>query len=292
MEPEELKNLIINTDCIYNILEDNFQIQLVEDKINQVFKIFDAKNTIYAKVGRRGWSEYEWDSLNSLFEKGYYVPKPIYYIPLQTAIFENWEFGDLKQKNGIIFYHPIKGKSLIRNYNLNNLILVLNFLHKFHKENSKSTSDLNNYQNYEVDRGLNYIDHLKMGYTVNLEKRIKNYANLRIKFSLIHGDARPEHFILNNTRIGMIDLEGTCIGDPFKDFGILLAELFFYNLRLNLQDYSLLEKIFGHTLTENEILRLNFFLIRRLLVNLKYGELDENKKNLINIIEALCEYGD
>ena len=289
MEIKELKNIIINTKYIYNKLGTKFLIQLIEIKVNQIFKIYNSVDTIYAKVSRRGWSRYEWNSINSLYEKGYYVPKPIYYIPLITAILENWDFGNLIQENGIIFYYPIVGQSLLKNYSIDNLISVLNLLHNFHEENIKLTSDIENYQEYEVNRGVKYLNYLKMSENTNLLKKIKNYANLEIEYSLIHGDARPEHFIFSDKKIGMIDLEGLCIGDPFKDFGILLAELYFYGFQINLKNYSLIKKLFGRELTENEILRLKFFLIRRLLVKLKYDQIQKNKINIFSSIKTLCE---
>ena len=67
MEKDELKKIIIKNEEICNKLGKKFQITLIEDKINQVFQISDSNNIIYAKVSRRGWSRYEWNSLNSLY---------------------------------------------------------------------------------------------------------------------------------------------------------------------------------------------------------------------------------
>ncbi len=290
MEKDELIKLIIKNEKIYNKIGKKFQITLIDDKINQVFQINNTNNIIYAKVSRRGWSRYEWNSLNSLYNKGYYVPEPIYYIPIETPISLGWSFGDLTQENGIIFYYPITGNSLKKSYSMDKLISVLNLLHNFHKENIKSSSPIQKYQETEVKRGLKYVKDLILGDNTRLIRIIKSYSNLRIDFGLIHGDARPEHFIFHNNRIGMIDLEGTCIGDPFKDFGILLAELYIYNKDINLFDYKLMKKLFGRDLSDNEILRLNFFLIRRILVKMKYGKLVRSKENIIKTLKTLSEY--
>ncbi|MFX1449327.1 MAG: phosphotransferase [Promethearchaeota archaeon] len=291
MEIEQLKSIIMNTEEIYKKIDGNLQIKLIEDEINQVFEINSSKDNIYAKVSRRGWSKYEWNSLNSLYKKGYYVPEPIHYIPLETSISNGWSFGDLIQENGIIFYHPISGKSLLKNYSLDKLSSVLNLLHKFHRENIKESSPIKKYQEFEVNRGLKYLQKLEMDDNLKLVSTIKNYSKLKINWGLIHGDARPEHFIFHNNKIGMIDLEGTCIGDPFKDFGILLAELYFYDFEINLIDHFLMNKIFGRELTRNEILRLNFFLIRRILVKMKYDKLIRSKDTLTEMLESLCEDG-
>ncbi|NVM01539.1 MAG: phosphotransferase [Candidatus Helarchaeota archaeon] len=291
MEIDELKKIIIKNEEIYKELDKKFQIILIEDKINQVFQISNTNNIIYAKVSRRGWSKYEWNSLKSLHKKGYYVPKPIHYIPLDTPISTGWSFGNLIQENGIIFYYPITGKSLMKSYSLDKLISVLNLLYKFHKENIKTSSPIKEYQEFEVKRGLKYLKDLKMSNNIKLVRTIKNYEKLRIDFGLIHGDARPEHFIFHNNKIGMIDLEGTCIGDPFKDFAILLAELYFYGYEINLTDYSMINKLFGRELADNEVLRLNFFLIRRILVKMKYSKLVRSKEDIIKTLKALCDYG-
>ncbi|MFX0136292.1 MAG: phosphotransferase [Candidatus Hodarchaeota archaeon] len=291
MNKEELKKVIIKNKEIYKKIGNNFQIELIDDKINLVYQIINKKEIIYAKVSRRGWSKYEWNSLNSLYKKGYYVPYPIHYIPLDSPISAGWSFGNLIQENGIIFYYPITGKSLMKNYSLDKLISVLNLLHNFHKENIKISSPIKKYQEFEVSRGLKYLQDLKMSDNTKLARAIEKYSNLKIDFGLIHGDARPEHFIFHNSKIGMIDLEGTCIGDPFKDFGILLAELYFYGYKINLLDYSLISKLFSRELTDNEILRLNFFLIRRILVKLKYNKLVKSKEDIIKTLNALSEYG-
>ena len=138
MEKDELIKLIIKNKKIYNRIGKEFQITLIDDKINQVFQINNTNTIIYAKVSRRGWSRYEWNSLNSLYNKGYYVPEPIFYIPIETPISLGWSFGDLIQENGIIFYYPITGNSLKKSYSLDKLISVLKLLHNFHKENISS----------------------------------------------------------------------------------------------------------------------------------------------------------
>ncbi|MHA1379883.1 MAG: phosphotransferase [Candidatus Helarchaeota archaeon] len=291
MDKKALRNIILNDECIHKKMGSEFKIELVEQKVNQIFKIYNGKNEVYAKVSRRGWSKYEWNSLNSLYKKNYYVPKPIHYIPLETPILKDWDFGNLIQENGIIFYYPITGKSLLQNYSKENLVLVLKLLHDFHKENIKPNSPIEKYQESEVNRGLKYLKDLNLIHNAKLVENIKNYSNLKIDYGLIHGDARPEHFLFHNEKIGMIDLEGSCIGDPFKDFGILLGELFFYGYNLNLQDYKFIGSLFGRKLSDVEIYRLNFFLIRRILVKLKYGKTLLSKEKILKTLKNLYQTG-
>ena len=290
METEALKKIIKENEIIFKKIGSNFQIELVEQKVNQIYKITNSKE-IFAKVSRRGWSKYEWESLTFLYNNGYYVPKPIHYIPLETPILKDWNFGDLIQENGIIFYYPISGKNLLKNYSEDNLLSVLQLLHNFHRENIESSTTIKDYRKSEVSRGLKYIEELNLTQNDKLIQTIKNYSNLDIDYGLIHGDARPEHFIFNDNKIGMIDLEGTCIGDPFKDFGILLGELYFYGYNLNLEDYSIIEKLFKRKLSDIEILRLNFFLIRRILVKLKYGKISIEKNEIMKTLKGLCKHG-
>jgi len=289
MEIEELKKFILNDEQIYKKLGSNFKIELVEQKVNQIYKISNSQILIYAKVSRRGWSRYEWNSLNALYNNGYYVPKPISYIPLKTPVLKDWDFGDLQQENGIIFYFPIIGKSLLDNYTNKNLFSVLKFLHTFHQENIKPNTPIQKYRKSEVNRGLKYLADLKLDKNANLVKAIKNYSNLKIDYGLIHGDARPEHFIFFNDKIGMIDLEGSCIGDPFKDFGILLGELFFYGYDIDILDPNLIEKLFNRELDDVELIRLKFFLIRRILVKLKYRKTVGDRDNVMKMLKALYQ---
>ncbi len=292
MEKEELKQLILKNEIIKKIVGSEFKIELIEDKINQVFKIHNSNKVIYAKVSRRGWSRYEWNSLNSLFKMGYYVPEPIDYTPVEIPVRKGWAFGDLVQENGVIYSYPVTGKSLLENYSLDNVKAILKLLHDFHGANIRPNSPIKNYQEAEVKRGLKYVEDLKLDGNLKLINTLKHYPNVSIDYGLIHGVARPEHFIFYDSKIGMIDLESSCIGDPFKDFGILLGELYFYGFKINLLDHSLINDLFGRKLSENEILRLNFFLIRRILVELKYEKTELSKKEIMQTLEKLYEYND
>ena len=277
MDTVALKELIRQDKKIRALFENDFEIEVISKKYNIIYKLIGSEKSIYAKVGFRGWSKSEWEVLNILHEKKYLVPEPIHYISLSSVNITNWKFGDLNQENGIIFYQPLNGNPLTDELNQQKITEACKLLISYHSDIKFENHLIPQYQEFEVERGLKYAEEIiKDVKYEKVLKKIKNYSSLNIKPKFIHGDARLEHFIITKSGIGMIDFEGACNGDPFKDFGILKADLDLFRFDLN----PILENVLERELTGEEKSRMEFFELRKHLRAIKFDK-DERSLELV-----------
>ncbi|NVM52760.1 MAG: phosphotransferase [Candidatus Helarchaeota archaeon] len=277
----DIRRSIRKSDKLLSYLNEPFKIQLFNESDNLVFKIA-GKNDILAKVGLTGWGKYEYETLKKLSSKNYNVPKPITYIPLQQEMDNDWSFGRMDRELGILFYLQLEGKNLKQQLTKINILKGVNFLKKLHEDKSLINGIIKDYQKIEVDRGLRYIKKLFEGELVdNLEKDISQYQNYEIDYCFIHGGPRLEHFIIKDDQIWMIDFEGACIGDRFKDLGIFCTEL----LLNDIDKEDLIKAYFKRGLSKEEKDRLKFFELRALMVKMRFKpsqKILENIQRLVN----------
>ena len=277
MDTLALTELMKMDKIICELFDNEFKIEVLSKKFNIIYKIFNSTKSIYAKVGFRGWSYSEWEVLNILHQKKFIIPIPIHYIPLSTVRIESWSFGDLKQENGIIFYEPLLGSDLIANLKKENITEACKLLNRLHDEIDYPNNAMPKYQEFEVERGLKYAEDIFSASKLEkVKKFIKDYLKLKITPCFIHGDARLEHFIITSNGMGMVDFEGACNGDPFKDYGVLKGDLALQDIAL----IPMLENVFGRELTRSEKQRIEFFELRKFLVSIKYSN-DEKARELV-----------
>ncbi len=79
----------------------------------------------------------------------------------------------------------------------------------------------------------------------------------------------------------MIDFEGTCLGDRFKDLGIYFTELLLHDF--NKEEF--IKAYFGRKLNENENARLKFFELRALIVKYNFEPSQAVLKHINELIE-------
>ncbi|MHC1591316.1 MAG: aminoglycoside phosphotransferase family protein [Candidatus Helarchaeales archaeon] len=279
METTELVEILRSNPDFTTRCGKNFKLNLISDKYNLIYSVQCPEN-LHVKVGLRGWGLFEWRIINLLHEQNYLVPRPICFIPIRKHRNENWAFGSLEQVDGIIVCHPIRGTDLWNSFSMDNLKRIILLLKKLHRDDSLKVPPIENYQKAEIMRGLHYARQFDFGQLQDkLIQKLKKYDDIKLDKRFIHGDARPDHFIFTNEEVGMIDFEGACMGDPIKDFGTLTAELLNGNLKIKyLQDL-----FFPETFNQEMKERFEFFMIRRLLVKLKY----ENSIKARNLIEKI-----
>lgn len=278
----DIQQIIENSDDLKKIVNNPYDIQLWNRSDNLTFKII-GKATIIAKVGLTGWAKHEFETLTLLARKNYAVPKPIKYIQLEKHLDEKWNFGNMNREVGVLFYFPLNGKNLKQNLTHFNIFNGLNFLKKIHEDISLRSEIIKDYQKVEVNRGLGYIERIFKGdLEEDLVEMIGKYQDYEIDFCFIHGGPRLEHFIVNDSKIWMIDFESACMGDRFKDLGI-----FFIELALNgFEKPEFIQAYFQRDLRRNEEERLKFFELRALLVKMAF----EPRQDILNRIkEAICD---
>lgn len=277
----EIQKIVENSEELMGYLEKPFKVQLFHQSDNVVFKLV-GKTEIIAKVGLTGWAKYEFETLQQLSRKNYDVVSPITYVSLQKQLDEDWSFGNLNREVGILFYFPLEGKNLKQEITQVNILNGLNFLKRLHEDKSLNNRIIENYQKVEVERGLRYIKKLFNGeFADQLRVLMRRYQNVEIDHCFIHGGPRLEHFIINDNKIWMIDFEGACIGDRFKDLGIFFTELLSHDIKKD----DLIEAYFQRSLRKEEKVRLEFFELRALLVKLYF----EQSKHFKNHIEKLIK---
>ena len=278
----DLRMMIKKSDELMRYLHEPFDIQLISDTDNKIFKI-KGDQEIIAKVCLRGCGSYEFETLKKLSLQTYNVPKPIIYLSLHNDLDEKWAFGNLAREVGILFFTALEGQRLDQHLTKINITKALNFLKGLHENRSLIDNRIDDYQKTEVERGLIYLESLTQEELVNQIKLIfEEYKELEVDFCFIHGGPRLEHFILQNNQIGMIDFEGACIGDLFKDLGIFFTDLLFYHIKID----DLIKIYFKRNLTKEEKARLKFFELRTLLVKMKY----EPSEDVLKSIQQLIEY--
>ncbi|NHI94254.1 MAG: hypothetical protein EAX96_17310 [Candidatus Lokiarchaeota archaeon] len=278
MDTVALKEIITHHKKIRALFDSEFEIETISKKFNIIYKITGSEISIHAKVGFRGWSKSEWDILNLLHERKYLVPKPIHYISLSNVNIVNWKFGDLEQENGIIFYQPLNGKSLMDELNKEKISEACKLLNDYHSNIDYQDHLISHYQEVEVERGLKYAkDIFSDTKYEKVAKMMKKYLEFKIIPKFIHGDARLEHFIILENAIGMIDFEGACNGDPFKDFGVLKADLELNGIKL----IPILENVLGRELSDEEKSRMEFFELRKHLRAIKFDK-DKKSKEMVD----------
>ncbi|MFX1296623.1 MAG: phosphotransferase family protein [Promethearchaeota archaeon] len=274
-----IQKIIEKTGELMKLFHDPFQIQLINDSNNKVFKV-KGNIEVIAKVGLAGWGKDEFRTLKKLLLKGYNVPKPITFISFQKELDDDLYFGNLDREVGILFYFPLKGENLEQHLTYINIRNALNFLKKLHKDKSLINGNIKKYQQVEVKRGLHYVQKLLKGELAEkIQEVMKEYQDLEISSCFIHGGPRLEHFIIKDGQMGMIDFEGACIGDPFKDLGIFFTELLFYKVNKE----ELIKNYFNRNLGKEEKKRLQFFELRALLVKKKF----DPSKNILDYIRML-----
>ncbi|MHA1146037.1 MAG: phosphotransferase family protein [Candidatus Helarchaeota archaeon] len=280
MEKAELIELLKTREEFVKCCGRDFTLNLISDKYNLVYNVKEHED-LHIKVGLRGWGQFEWEIIKILHEKKYVVPEPICFIPIRKHHNNNWAFGSLEQVDGVLICRSIRGTDLWQSFSLENLRKVIELLRKVHADDSIRVPLIENYKKAEIMRGLHYAKQFDFGtFRDALFKKLKHYDTISLKKRFIHGDARPDHFIFTNGNIGMIDFEGACMGDPIKDFGTLIAELLNGDIELN----NLQGLIFEDSFTPEIKERFEFFMIRRLLVKMKYENSVSAKSIIINIL--------
>ena len=278
----DIQSIVEKSDEIMNIINKPTEIRLINESDNKVFKI-EGKKPIFAKLGLTGWGKVEFQTLIMLKEKKYNVPMPITYLPVQDVLNEKSDYGNFKREVGILFYFPLEGQVLEQHLTKINIRNALNFLKKLHEDKSLINEGNINYQDVEVKRGLKYIQKLFKGELAErLQSIMIKYQDIKIDSCFIHGGPRLEHFIFKNNQMGMIDFEGACTGDPFKDLGIFFTELLFHNI----SEEELIKIYFNRKLSEEEKLRLQFFKLRTFLVKKKFNP----SQDVIGFIKKLINY--
>ena len=278
----DLQMIIKNSDELMQYLHEPLDIQLISDTDNKIFKI-KGDQEIFAKVCLRGWGNYEFETLKKLSLQNYNVPNPIIYISLHEDLDEKWAFGNLVREVGILFYTALEGQRLDQQLTKINITKALNFLKGLHENKSLVDNRIDDYQKIEVERGLRYLESFSQEEFIDqIKSAIEEYKEIEVDFCFIHGGPRLEHFILKGNQIGMIDFEGACIGDLFKDLGIFFTDLLLYPVNIN----DLIKMYFKRNLRKEEEARLKFFELRTLLVKMKY----EPSEHILKSIKQLIDY--
>jgi len=282
LENLDLQGIIKKYDELIQYLHEPFDVQLISDADNKIFKI-KGEQEIIAKISLRGWGSYEFETLQKLSFQNYNVPKPIIYVPLHQDLDEKWAFGNLVREVGILFYIALEGLPLDQQLTKINITKALKFLKGLHGNKSLVDNKIEDYQKIEVERGLKYLETFSQEEFVNQIKSVlEEYKEMEVDFCFIHGGPRLEHFILKENQIGMIDFEGACIGDYFKDLGIFFTDLLFYPINIP----NLIKMYFKRNLRKEEKARLKFFELRTLLVKMQYAP----SENVLKSIQQLIDY--
>lgn len=276
----DIRRLIEKSEELTQYLREPYDIQLVYDGDNKLFKISGNK-PVMAKVSLRGWGKYEFETLKKLSSQNYNVPKPITYVTLQEDLDKKWAFGNLEREVGILFFTALEGQRLDQQLTKINIRKALNFLKKLHENKSLVSKVIDNYQKVEIERGTMYLQSLFQGeFAEQVKSAIEEYKDLEVDFCFIHGGPRLEHFIIKENQIWMTDFEGACTGDRFKDLGIFFTDLLFHPIKIN----ELGKQYFNRDLKEEEKARLKFFELRTLLIKMKNEPSELVLKNIQELI--------
>ncbi len=274
-------NLIKSDNELRNYFGNVQKIEIISDCENVVYLILGNKNKGIAKIGYRGWSEIEYKNHEKLYNLNYPVAKPIKYIPIEGNILDNWSFGDINRNLGVLFCDYIEGYEISRNANKELIIQAIKLLKKIHQDERLREEPIKDYQDIEVDRGKSYLPVLDSSLREKISSDLEIYRELPVTLTFIHGGARLEHFLHTPNGIYVIDLEASSIGDPFKDL-----MYFFIDLYMNdLFSKDFFNIYFERYPTPDEIERLNFFVIRQLLIKAKYGKTPMIKKRVIDYLK-------
>ncbi len=120
----------------------------------------------------------------------------------------------------------------------------------------------------EIARWRDRVPELEMiapvfaGSVRDLLDRIERLADgsERAALCLIHGDAKPTHLMMNGGRVGVIDFDRACLGDPALDVGAFVAHFRKFDLKKKRDERGPLSALF---LTEYEARIPGEGLIRR-----------------------------
>lgn len=277
----DIKRMVENSEELKRYLHKSFKIQILSESNNVVFKIL-GKNNLVAKVGYTGYGKNEYNTLKILSSKNYNVPNPIAYIPVHKELANDWSYGDINRELGVLFFLLLEGKNLKQDLTKINIIRGLNFLKNLHEDRSLTVGKIKDYQQVEVERGLKYTKKLLNGeLSKSIQKIIKKYRNYEIDYRFIHGGPRLEHFIVKDNKIWMIDFEGACLGDRFKDLGIYFTEIILHNFNKS----ELIKAYFDRKLNDDEVERLMFFELRALLVKMNFEPSPEVLKHIKELVK-------
>lgn len=277
----DIQKIIKKSEELSRYLREPYDIQLFYEGDNKVFKI-KGNRDVMAKVSLRGWGKYEFDALQKLSQQNYNVPKPITYVTIQNNLDEKWAFGNLEREQGVLFYSALEGQRLDQQLTKINIRKALNFLKGLHENKSLVDRVIDDYQKIEINRGLIYLQSLFQGAIADqVKSALDEYRDLEVDFCFIHGGPRLEHFIINKGQIWMMDFEGACVGDRFKDLGIFFTDLRFQSVKVN----ELINMYFKRDLTKEEKIRLKFFELRTLLVKMKNDPSELVLKNIQGLLE-------
>ena len=256
-------------------------ISIIDKSENEVYLIEGKKSKAIAKIGYRGWNKLEYQNHIKLYSNGYPVAKPIKYIPIEGNVLDGWGFGDLKREFGILFCEYIEGNDITYQYDENRVIEVINLLKSIHNDDRLIDKPIENYRKNEINRANYYLDDINSEIRFKLQSKIDSYKESPITLTFIHGGARANHFIYNSGGIYMLDLEAASMGDPYKDLIYFLIDLFI----LKLYSKRFIGAYFNRDITENDISRLNFFIIRQLLIKYKYGKTIDIREKALKYLE-------
>ncbi len=238
----------------------------IPTKLNPICYVEAEKGAFVVKKNIRGWGHYEYKAMQTFYNEGYPVPKPL------TFIKQNYEgtgYGGLPTIVGLLIYEYVEGRSLQKSLSEKLIKQATDQLKKMHEDprHDRKHSFISNYKQTEINRLKMYLDKLSDHYgdlTLTIDELIKEYWSLNLEYKLIHGDYRPQNLILHkeDEKLYMIDFEGTSNGaEPMKDLGVFYAELLVLN-----EKYAkiALEWYFDNNFPLNTSLK--FHTLRRLLV--------------------------
>lgn len=261
----------------------------IPTKLNPICYVEAEKGVFVVKKNIRGWGKYEYKAMETFYNEGYPVPKPL------TFIEQNYEgtgYGGLPTVVGLLIYKYIDGVSLQQSLSEKLIKQATDQLKNIHKDprHDRAHAFISNYQKIEIKRLKMYLDKLSDHYgdlSLPIDELIKEYKSLNLEYKLIHGDYRPENLILNKNdgQLYMIDFEGTSNGaEPMKDLGVFYAELLVLN-----EKYAkiALERYFDNNYPLNTS-SLKFHTLRRLLVLASHYK-DDRLHIKEKILELLVE---
>jgi len=246
-------------------------------EINKLYFLEVDNEPVVLKFSGRGWGEYEYKAMKTLYEEGYNVPKPYAFFPLHEVKDEEFSYGKLRRTVGWLVYSYIKGIVASNAFEKETILKATKFLKSFHDDpkHERERPFIEDYSKEEIRRGCVRLQVLAAYFSSKEVKKVKEflkkYGNEVIDFKVIHGDYRPQNLIRTARGVAIIDFEGFSEGaDPLKDLGIFLAEIDRLNSRKG-KVVDLDEILKTYSIECN--LRLRFHMVRRYLTIMKYDEL-------------------
>lgn len=198
----------------------NFNYKIMVGKKKYVFKIYSNFKK-YGYFSNKGYKEYQ--TLKFL-EKTGIAPKPVLFDNFRE-IFENdvlvYEYveGSWLKKNGI----KKAAKILAQLHSLE--VGEIDFLDK--TENSLQELFESVLQEFEAYKTKDYKED-EIVYEISrfIDKlRIKSQKEIKFRYSIVHNDLVPSN-IIKNTKLKLIDWQGTWVGDPAFDCWAITSDIY------------------------------------------------------------------